>query len=166
MNLLGENLGVQIKVWLPDELYSVIREMAAGRGGNVSQVVRGLISVGLTHDAAESANDLVAKRLTEGMAELRAAVIEAAKPVSKSADDVGSALDHLERLTFFIAQNVAFVAAANESSIEQILRRNYPNDRDAADEAVKTWFGKHQGIAHERIRKALREPKPKLDEEL
>lgn len=152
----------QIRTWIPDDQYGVIREMAAGKHVSISQVVRDLIGTGLTCDAARGAGDLLAKQLEGAVATLRAAVTEAAKPVSQSADNIGSALDHLERLMFFVAQTAAFISVINESTIEQQLRRLRP-DPDAADDLVNSWRGKHIKIAEERVSKSLRGPKPKLE---
>lgn len=91
---MGANTGVQIKVWLPEEIYSVVRELAAATTeGNVSEVVRGLIAGCLQKDAHQQA-------------------------AQESVKTVTSALDHLERLTFLIAQNTAYTAVSGEKSGE------------------------------------------------
>jgi len=137
---MGANTGVQIKVWLPEEIYSIIRELAAATTeGNVSEVVRSLIADGLQKDAQQQA-------------------------AQESVKSVTSALNHLERLTYFIAENTAFSVAATETSAQSQAQRQHADNPEEAAQALATAIGKLQGIAHERIRKTLRGPKPKLTE--
>jgi len=42
----GNNNGTQIRAWIPDDQYGVIRELAAARQVSISQIVRELIAAG------------------------------------------------------------------------------------------------------------------------
>ncbi len=130
---MGENLGTQIRTWVPDDQYGVIRELAAARQVSISQVVRDLIVSGLETDGQRQALD-------------------------RSLQQVTSAIDHLERLTFFAAQEAAFSAIVNEKNYEALGQREAPGDPDEAAAIAKRFIGKIQGLVHERIRKALRGP--------
>jgi len=83
---MGRNLGVQIKLWLPESTYSVVRELAANRtDGNVSEAVRILLGRGIDRGAPDRAAQTVLDRVT-------------------------AQLDHLERLTYFAALEAARTA--------------------------------------------------------
>lgn len=83
---MGQNSGVQIKIWLPDSTYSVVRELAAAHtNGNVSEAVRILLKRGIARDALDDAAEAVI-------------------------DHVTSQLDHLERLAYFAAVESARTA--------------------------------------------------------
>ena len=83
---MGDHSGVQIKIWLPESTYSVVRELAAAHtDGNVSEAVRILLKRGIARDALDIAAQEVIDRLT-------------------------SQLDHLERLTYFAAVESARTA--------------------------------------------------------
>ncbi len=138
--MMGANTGVQIKVWLPEEIYSVVRELAAATTeGNVSEVVRGLIADGLQKDAHQQA-------------------------AQESVKSVTSALDHLERLVFFIAQNTAAERVAAEKGGALKAKSSFPNDPEKAHEILMAGRGEIKMMANERVRKALHGPKPKLEE--
>lgn len=136
----GYNEGTQIRTWIPDDQYSIIREFAAARQVSISQIVRELIATGFQNDAQQ----------------------QAAKDALKS---VTSSLDHLERLIFFIAQNASYTAVSGEKSGEAAAVKLYPHNPEQAAEAIQIARGEIMGIVHERIRKALRGPKPKLEGE-
>jgi len=83
---MGQNLGVQIKIWLSESTYSVVRELAAAHtDGNVSEAVRILLKRGIAKDALDIAAQEVIDRLT-------------------------GQLDHLERLMYFAALESARTA--------------------------------------------------------
>jgi hypothetical protein len=121
----------QIRTWIPDDQYAVIREMAAARQVSVSQIVRELIARGMEQDA--------------GAASVR---------------QVLTALDHLERLVFFAAQQAAVAATWDQEGYRSATRQKLPDDPDRAAALAEQMIGKMQGIAHERLRKALRGPNP------
>ncbi len=135
----GNNNGTQIRAWIPDDQYGVIRELAAARQVSISQIVRELIAAGLQDDAHQQA-------------------------AQESLKAVTSALDHLERLLFFTAQNSAYSAVSAERAGEAAAAKLFPNNSERAAEAVESTRGKIMGIIHERIRKALRGPKPQVEE--
>lgn len=124
-----EHNGTQIRTWVPDDQYGVIRELAAARQVSVSQIVRELIARGI-----ESQVD------------------------SDSLREIKSALDHLERLMFFAAQEAAFAAIVYEKNYEVLGQREAPGDPDEAAAITKRFIGKIQSLVHERIRKVLRGP--------
>lgn len=102
--MMGENAGVQVRIWLPDEVYSVVRELAgAHTDGNVSHAIRTLLQRGLQKDALDSA-------------------------AAEAMETVTSALDHLERLVFFTAQQAALTAVGQEQSARMATRQTAPND--------------------------------------
>jgi len=83
---MGDHSGVQIKIWLPESTYSVVRELAAAHtSGNVSEAVRILLKRGIAKDALDVAAQEVIDRVT-------------------------SQLDHLERLMYFAALESARTA--------------------------------------------------------
>lgn len=83
---MGDHSGVQIKIWLPESTYSVVRELAAAHtDGNVSEAVRILLKRGIAKDALDIAAQAVIDRVT-------------------------SQLDHLERLMYFAALESARTA--------------------------------------------------------
>ena len=129
--MMGENSGVQVKVWLPDEVYSVVRELAAAHtDGNVSQAIRTLLQRGLQKDALDSA-------------------------AAEALEAVTSALDHLERLVFFTAQQAALTAVGQEQSARMATRQAAPNDPERAQRLFDTAVGELKKIAHERLHQAL-----------
>jgi hypothetical protein len=92
---MGEHQGIQIKIWLPESIYSVVRELAAGHtSGNISQAVRVLLQRGLEKDALDAAADEVIGRVT-------------------------SQLDHPERLLFFTAVEAARTAGVMDEATRQ-----------------------------------------------
>lgn len=122
----------QIRVWVPDDQYGVIRDLAATRQVSMSRVVRDLIVSGLQTDGQRQALGLALHQVT-------------------------TALDHLERLLFFSAQTGAFLMVSKEQDYRAIANQNATDGAEAAQRAAE-WIGELQGIAHERIRKALRGP--------
>ncbi|NMP24357.1 ribbon-helix-helix protein, CopG family [Sulfobacillus harzensis] len=123
----------QIRTWVPNNQYAVIRELAAARQVSVSQIVREMIGAGLETDGQRQALDQALHQVT-------------------------SALDHLERLTFFAAQEAAFAAIVQEKNYEVLGQREAPGNPDEAAAITKRFVGKIQGLVHERIRRALRGP--------
>ncbi len=123
--------GVQVKIWLPENTYSIIRELAAAHtDGNVSQAIRTLLQRGLQKDALDSA-------------------------AAEAMEAVTSALDHLERLLFFAAQQAALTAVGQEQSARMATRQAAPNDPERAQRLFDAAVGELQKIAHERLRQAL-----------
>jgi hypothetical protein len=96
---MGQNLGVQIKLWLPESIYSVVRELAAATDGNVSEAVRILLKRGIGKDALDIAAQEVIDRVT-------------------------SQLDHLERLVYFAALESARTAdGIDDATIDSGAKR-------------------------------------------
>jgi hypothetical protein len=120
----------QIRTYVPDDQYGVIRELAAARRVSISQIVRELIAAGLQKDALDSA-------------------------AAEAMETVTSALDHLERLLFFAAQQAALTAVGQEQSARMATRQAAPNDPERAQRLFDAAIGELQKIAHERLRQAL-----------
>jgi hypothetical protein len=126
------HLGIQVRTWVPEDQFSIIRELAAGRQVSVSQIVRDLIATGLETDGQRQALDQALHRVT-------------------------SALDHLERLLFFSVQANAFLLVSKEQDYRAIAGQKLAGPKEASELAAE-WIGEIRGVAHERIRKALRGP--------
>ncbi len=135
--------GVQRKVWMPESMNQAVEKLAASTGQPISATLRNLIAGGLAKDA--------------DLSNITAMVEALLQPVM-------SRLDHMERLLFFIAQNTAFSVAATEDGARAQARRNHPDDAEAAAQSFDSAIGKLQGLTHERIRKALKGPRPTTEE--
>ena len=139
--------GVQRKVWMPESMNTTVEMMAASASKPVSAVMRDLMAAGL-----------------QGEAHSEAALQHTAEVLVGILEPLLSRIDHIERLTYFIAENTAFVFASTESTMQLQAKRMHSDDADAASQSLATGMGRLQGIAHERIRKALRARKPKVEE--
>ena len=138
---MGANTGVQIKVWLPEAIYSVIRELAAGKTeGNVSEVVRDLIAAGLQDDAHQ----------------------QAARDALYAVTD---SLEHLKRVAYYTAEAAGLLKISWETNARAQADQQYPHDPESALEAARGTLGKYKKIHFERIRKALKESKSPIEEE-
>ena len=149
--------GVQIRVWLEDKPYSLIREMAAAQHTSVSQIVRDLVSAGMQRNVDI---DGVTAPLVDAVTAASTAQVQ---PLIEQQHTLSSQIAHLERLVFFIAQNTAFSLAATEDGARAQSRRNHPDDAEAAAQSFNSAIGKLQGLAHERINKALKGSRPIIE---
>ncbi len=135
---MGQNLGTQIKIWLPESMYSTVRELAAAHtDGNISQAVRVLLQRGLERDALDNAAAEVVHRVT-------------------------SQLDHLERLLYFTAQQAAMDFASTERTTEITAKQMAGQDAAKAQAIVDRTMAYLRETATERVRRALRERNPVL----
>lgn len=130
----------QIRTWVPDDQYSVIRELAAARHTSISQIVRDLISAGLQDDAHQQA------------------ACDALYAVTDS-------LEHLKRVAYYTAEAAGLLKISWEANARAQADQKYPNDPESALEAARGTLGKYKKIHFERIRKALKESKSPIEEE-
>ncbi len=140
--------GVQRKVWMSETLNTTVEKLAASTNQSISAVLRQLISAGVQ---SEAQNEVMAQKMAE-------AITAALMPLT-------SRVDHLERLNFFIAQNTAAERVAAEKGGEAAVKRNFPNDPEKAHEVLMAARGEIKMMANERVKKALRGPKPKPEED-
>ncbi|MCL4351167.1 MAG: hypothetical protein M1318_00740 [Firmicutes bacterium] len=134
--------GVQRKVWMSETLNTTVEKLAASTNQSISAVLRQLISAGVQ---SEAQNEVMVQKMAD-------AITAALMPSV-------SRVDHLERLTFFIAQNTAAERVAAEKGGELKAKSNFPNDPEKAHEMLMTARGEIKMMASERVRKALRGPK-------
>lgn len=139
---MGENTGVQIKVWLPESIYATVRELAAAHtDGNISQAVRVLLQRGLERDALDNAAEEVIQRVT-------------------------SQLDHLERLTYFAAQQAGTAAVGQEEVLRVNLQRAHKGEpAEQVEKIAECGLETVRSIVTDRLRKALRGRNPINGEE-
>lgn len=139
--------GVQRKVWIPESLNQTVEKLAASSGISISGVLRQLIADGL-HREAQS----------------EAATAQIIDMLSSALQPLASRIDHLERLLFYTAQSAGIMAVNLEVSAKQQAQKAFPNDPDRAEDVAQSTVGKMQKMAHERLNKALRGPRPTLEE--
>ncbi len=140
--------GVQRKVWMPDDMNTTVEMLAASGRKPVSAVMRELMAAGLQSEAQNEAM-----------------VLKMAEAITTALMPVMSRLEHLERLVFYTAESAGLAAENLVYSAQKQGQKLHPDDPEQAAEVVKNTIGRYQGMTHEKIRKALRGPKPKLTEE-
>ncbi len=139
--------GVQRKVWMPEDMNTTVEMLAASGRKPVSAVMRELMAAGLQ---SEAQNTVVAQQMAD-------AITTALTPLL-------TRIDHLERLVFYTAESAGMAAENLVYSAQKQGQKLHPDDPEQAAEVVKNTIGRYQSMTHEKIRKALRGPKPKLEE--
>ena len=136
---IGDHDGIQIKVWLPESMYSTVRELAAAHtDGNMSQAVRVLLQRGLEKDALEEAAQAVVDRVT-------------------------SQLDHLERLAYFAAVESAS-ATEHLVGLTTSVAQQESTDPAVAKKRLDAAMERIRSRATERLTKALHTNSPGKDD--